>query len=96
MGRFLVSRLLQAAITLFLLSLLVFILSRAIGNPLDIMLPPDAPAEVRERLTDIMVSEKWSRGLVIYAGHELREIDGLSLVPLSHFLLHPEQVLGRA
>lgn len=54
MGRFLIIRLVQAISALVLLSMLVFVLSRIIGNPLDIMLPPDAPPEVEARLTESM------------------------------------------
>ena len=54
MGRFLVSRLLQAAIALLLLTMLIFVMSRFIGNPLDIMLPADAPPEARERLVKVL------------------------------------------
>lgn len=54
MGRFLIIRLVQAVMALVLLSMLVFVLSRIIGNPLDIMLPPDAPPEVKARLTESM------------------------------------------
>ena len=54
MGRFLVSRLLQAAIALLLLTLLIFVMSRFVGNPLDIMLPADAPPETRERLVKVL------------------------------------------
>ncbi|MEE9123708.1 MAG: ABC transporter permease [candidate division NC10 bacterium] len=54
MGRFLIIRLVQAVMALVLLSMLVFVLSRIIGNPLDIMLPPDSPPEVKARLTESM------------------------------------------
>jgi peptide/nickel transport system permease protein len=54
MGRFLIIRLVQAVMALVLLSMLVFVLSRIIGNPLDIMLPPDSPPEVEARLTESM------------------------------------------
>lgn len=54
MGRFIIIRLVQAVMALVLLSMLVFVLSRIIGNPLDIMLPPDSPPEVKARLTESM------------------------------------------
>ena len=54
MGRFLLSRLLQAVIALLLLTILIFVMSRIAGNPLDIMLPADAPPESRERLIKVM------------------------------------------
>ena len=54
MGRFIIIRLVQAVMALVLLSMLVFVLSRILGNPLDIMLPPDSPPEVKARLTESM------------------------------------------
>lgn len=48
---FLVSRAAQAFLTLLLLTGLIFGLSRVLGNPLDVLLPIDAPDETRERLT---------------------------------------------
>ena len=54
MGRFLLSRLSQAAIALLRLTMLIFVMSRLVGDPLDIMLPADAPPEARERLIKVM------------------------------------------
>lgn len=51
MMRFLVSRALQAAFTLLLLSIVVFALARVIGDPILFMLPPDAAADDIERLS---------------------------------------------
>jgi peptide/nickel transport system permease protein len=50
MRRFLLTRLTQAVVTLFILSLVIFLLSRIVGNPADILLPVDAPPEARARL----------------------------------------------
>jgi peptide/nickel transport system permease protein len=47
----LLARLLQSFVTLILLSVLIFVLSRVIGNPADTLIPLDAPPEARERLT---------------------------------------------
>lgn len=46
MGRYVVSRLLQAVVVLFVVATVVFLLSRASGNTADLMAPPDAPPEV--------------------------------------------------
>ena len=54
MGKFLLSRLLQTVIALLLLTILIFVMSRIVGNPLDIMLPADAPPEARETLIKVM------------------------------------------
>ena len=50
MGRFLLGRLLQAILALIFLSVLIFVLSRTLGSPLDTLIPVDAPPEVEERL----------------------------------------------
>lgn len=51
MRSFLLTRLSQAALTLVLLSVLIFVLSRVVGNPADILIPIDSPPEARERFT---------------------------------------------
>jgi peptide/nickel transport system permease protein len=50
MGRFIVRRLLQGIVLLFLVAAIVFVLGRMTGNPADLMLPEDATAEDRARL----------------------------------------------
>jgi peptide/nickel transport system permease protein len=50
MALFLLRRLLQAAFTLLLLSIVIFVLARSIGDPILFMLPVDAAAEDIERL----------------------------------------------
>lgn len=51
MTGFVLTRLLQALLTLVLLSMLIFVLSRVVGNPADILIPIDSPPEARERFT---------------------------------------------
>lgn len=51
MKGFVLTRLLQALLTLVLLSMLIFVLSRVVGNPADILIPIDSPPEARERFT---------------------------------------------
>ncbi len=46
---FLIQRLLQAAVVMLVISALVFIGVYAIGNPIDVMLSPDATQEIREQ-----------------------------------------------
>jgi len=48
---FILTRLFQAVLTLVLLSVLIFVLSRVVGNPADILIPIDSPPEARERFT---------------------------------------------
>ncbi|WP_371060510.1 ABC transporter permease [Rhodosalinus sp. 5P4] len=47
---FIISRLLQAIIVVFAMSIIVFVGVYAIGNPIDVMIDPAATAEMRERL----------------------------------------------
>ena len=47
MGRYIFKRAIQGIIALFVLSTLVFILARATGNPVDLLLPSDATEEDR-------------------------------------------------
>jgi len=48
MTRYIVMRLVQGIITLFVLATLVFVLARLIGNPVDMLLPSDATLAERE------------------------------------------------
>lgn len=50
MNEFVVRRFLQGLITLALLAIIIFILSRASGNPLDVLLPVDTSPEVRQAM----------------------------------------------
>ncbi len=46
MARLIVSRLLQAVVTLLITSAIVFVLTRTSGSPADLVLPPEAtPAD---------------------------------------------------
>lgn len=47
---FIISRLLQAIVVVFAMSVIVFVGVYAIGNPIDVMIDPAATAEMRERL----------------------------------------------
>ena len=47
---YLVNRLLQAAIVVFVMSVIVFVGVYAIGNPIDVMIDPGATAEIRDSL----------------------------------------------
>ncbi|HBV95487.1 MAG: hypothetical protein JL50_09365 [Peptococcaceae bacterium BICA1-7] len=51
MTRYIVIRLLNALVVVIGVSLLVFLLTRAVGNPVDVMLPIEATDEERARLT---------------------------------------------
>lgn len=47
---FIISRLMQAIVVVFAMSIIVFVGVYAIGNPIDVMIDPAATAEMRERL----------------------------------------------
>ena len=51
MQRYIAGRLIQCLVTLLVISLLVFALARLTGNPLDVMLPIDASAEIQEEMS---------------------------------------------
>lgn len=51
MQRYILIRLVQAIFVLFFVSIIVFALARASGNPVDLMLPIDATPQDHERLT---------------------------------------------
>ena len=51
MQRYIAGRLVQCLVTLLVISLLVFVLARLTGNPLDVMLPIDASAELQDEMS---------------------------------------------
>ena len=51
MRRYIAGRLVQCLVTLLVISLLVFALARLTGNPLDVMLPIDASADLRNEMS---------------------------------------------
>ncbi len=51
MQRYIAGRLVQCLVTLLVISLLVFALARLTGNPLDVMLPIDASAEIQDEMS---------------------------------------------
>ncbi len=51
---YLLRRLLQATVVVWGISVLIFVVARLSGNPVDLMLPMDAPRQVRERLVQEM------------------------------------------
>lgn len=47
MQRYILLRLLQSVVTFLILSVVIFVIGRATGDPVDLMLPEDAPKEAR-------------------------------------------------
>lgn len=58
MTRYVLSRLVQALITLLVLTFVIFVIGRATGNPVDVMLPLDASLEQRQELTERLGLDK--------------------------------------
>jgi peptide/nickel transport system permease protein len=54
MTRFLLGRVTQAALTVLVLTFVIFLIGRATGNPVDTLLPPDASASQRQALIERM------------------------------------------
>jgi peptide/nickel transport system permease protein len=54
MTRFLLGRVIQAALTVLVLTFVIFLIGRATGNPVDTLLPPDASASQRQALIERM------------------------------------------
>ena len=50
MPGFIIQRLLQAVIVMLAMSLIVFLGVYAIGNPIDVLIPPEAPQDIQRRL----------------------------------------------
>ena len=49
MPGFIIQRLLQAVIVMLAMSLIVFVGVYAIGNPIDVLIPPEAPQDIRQQ-----------------------------------------------
>jgi ABC-type dipeptide/oligopeptide/nickel transport system permease component len=90
--RVILQRIVQGIIALFLLSILVFALSRATGNPVDLMLDPFASAEERAAASHVLGLDKpiyeqyW-----IFVTHAVRLDFGKSItqnIPVTDLYLH--------
>ncbi len=58
MTRYIARRLMQGILSLFVLSVIVFILARLTGNPVDLLLPPDASLEYRQQMIEQLGLDK--------------------------------------
>lgn len=80
MQRYLIRRLLQGALTLLVISLIVFLLARLSGDPLEIMLAEEATREDRARLAAYWGLDKpLAVQYLTFLGHALRGDFGRSL-----------------
>jgi len=67
--RYLLSRILQAIVTLWLLTLVAFVLTRLTGNPLDVLLDARATEEDRAAVAQVLgLDRPWPAQYVIYLG----------------------------
>lgn len=58
MGKYLVKRILEIIPVLFIITFVVFFLVRVSGDPVNTMLPPDAPPEAREEIRQALGLDK--------------------------------------
>lgn len=80
MASFLLRRLAQAFLSLVFLSALIFLMSRVTGNPIDIMLPADAPESAREQLSKALgLDQPLYTQYATYVGSLLRGDFGTSI-----------------
>lgn len=91
MQRYVTGRVLQALVTLLLLSMLVFVLARLSGDVLNVMLPDQASQEDRENMARYLGLDKpLPQQYAIYMGHVLTGDFGTSLkarVPVTRLFL---------
>jgi peptide/nickel transport system permease protein len=73
MQRYLVIRLGEGALTLFAVSLVIFILTHLSGDPVSVMLPPEAGPGARERLTHLWgLDRPWPEQYMVLLANALR------------------------
>lgn len=91
MQRYILMRALQGLITIFLVSMLVFWLARLSGDPLDVMMPPEASAEDFARARHHLGLDKpMAVQYVIYISQVIRGDFGNSIkakIPVSEMLM---------
>ena len=80
MSRFVVHRLLQGIVLLFLVAAIVFFLGRLTGNPVDLMLPEGSPPEDRVAMIKALgLDGPLYRQFLIFLGHALHGDLGTSI-----------------
>src|SRR3954470_20384282 len=70
MTRFVLSRVVQAVITVVVLTFTIFVIGRVTGNPADTMLPPDSTASQRQALVERLGLDE---PLLMQYGHYLND-----------------------
>src|SRR4051812_39598166 len=80
MGRYLLRRLLQGVAVLWLLTVIVFAISRLSGNPVDLLLPEGAPVTERTAMIhDLGLDQPWPVQYGKFIGHAIRGDFGESI-----------------
>src|SRR5258708_9862259 len=80
MRRFLLQRAIRALLTLAILSVVIFALARATGDPLTLILPPEASAEDRANVSqELGLDRPWVVQYGRFIGHVLVGDFGISL-----------------
>lgn len=60
MQRYIINRIFQSLVALFLLSLVIFVLARLTGDPIGLLLPPDATKEAEDLLrSSLKLDQPW-------------------------------------
>jgi peptide/nickel transport system permease protein len=79
-SQLIISRLAQGAVTLLVVTIVIFALSRATGNPVDLMLPPQATATERAETTRALgLDAPLPQQYAIFLGNALRGDFGKSI-----------------
>ena len=88
MVKYILKRLFQMVITLLISSILVFILANCIGDPVNMIVSPKAPPEVREQVREMLGLNKpiWEQ-YIIFVSDAIRGDFGDSYI-------YKEDVLG--
>ncbi|HFD15423.1 MAG TPA: ABC transporter permease, partial [Rhodospirillales bacterium] len=78
---YLIRRLFQAAITIVVMAVLVFVGIYAIGNPVDVLISPEAdPAEIEAAIRRLGLDQPLWRQFLLFVGNALRGDLGTSFV----------------
>ena len=78
---YLIRRLFQAAITIVVMAVLVFVGIYAIGNPIDVLISPEAdPAEIEAAIRRLGLDQPLWRQFLLFVGNALRGDLGTSFV----------------
>jgi ABC-type dipeptide/oligopeptide/nickel transport system permease component len=73
MQRYVLDRFFQALVALVILSIVIFVVGRISGDPIEVMLPPEATEEARDTLRQALGLDKpWPVQYYLWASHAVR------------------------